>query len=112
MRSGAGRDARLRIPRAAMRHTEDQLIELERALDRCNFPPVVIGDKGEVLAGFGQAQLANKSALGYRVWITKSSNLTHHNIRDYIKWMKEIARRGKWDRQMLVIELQHLQKRR
>lgn len=107
-----GRYARLRIPRAAMRHTEDQLVKLVRALDRWNFPPVVIGDKGEVLAGFGQAQVANRSIPGRGVWTTKYSELTHHNIRDYIQWMKQIARRGKWERQMLVIELQHLQNSR
>lgn len=107
-----GRYARLRIPRAAMRYTAGQLTKLVRTFDRWNFPPIVIGDKGEVLAGFGQAQVANRFILGRYVWTTKYSELTRHNVRDYIRWVNEIARRGKWDKQMLMIELQYLKNSR
>jgi len=105
-----GRYARLRIPHAAMRHTEVQLIKVVRALDRWRFPPVIVGVKGEVLAGFGQAQVANQHILGRGVWTTNFSQMTNRNIRDYITWMKEIALRGNWDKQMVAIETQYLKK--
>lgn len=106
----AGRYARLRMPRTAMRHTEDQLSKFVSAFNRCRFPPVVIGYRGLVLAGFAQAQMANESILGRYVLTTKYSEMTRRNIRDYAKWMKEIARRRKWDKRMLAIELQYLKK--
>jgi len=102
----AGRYSRLRILRTAMRHTEAQLSKMFRA--RHYFPPIVLGDKGEVLAGFAQAQQSNRSIFGAYVPTVKYSELTTRYIRGYISWVKNAARRGKWDRQMLAIELQYL----
>ena len=105
----AGRYSQLRILRTAMRHTEAQLSKLFRA--RRYFPPIILGDKGEVLAGFAQAQDSNRSILGAYVPTVKFSELTTRYIRGYISWVKNAARRGKWDRQMLAIELQYLMKK-
>jgi hypothetical protein len=104
----AGRYARLRIPQTAIRHTENQLTKFERTLDRWGFPPVVIGDKGKVLSGFGIAQLVNQSILGRYVWTTKYSRMTDSDIRDYIRSVKKIARLEKWGKKMLAVELQFL----
>ena len=104
----AGRYARLRIPRTAMRYSEAQLAKIFRG--RRYFPPIMIGENGEVLAGFAQAQWANRSILGRHVCTVKYSEMTVRYMRDYIKWIKKTARRGKWENQILGVELQNLQK--
>jgi hypothetical protein len=106
----AGRYARLRIPRTAVRHTESQLAKFVRV--RKYFPPIVLDDKGAVLAGFAQAQLSNRYILGRYVPTVKFSELTGRYIRGYIQWLKKAARRDKWDTLMLAVELQFLRKPR
>jgi hypothetical protein len=98
--------ARLRIPRAAMRHNEDDLSKLFRT--QRYLPPIVFGDKGEVRIGFGGAPLANKSILGQYVATVKYSEVPKWFIRGYVKWLKKVARREKWPKRMLAVELQGL----
>jgi len=106
-----GRYKKLRIPSTAKRHTQLQLYKFDCVFDPFKYPPVVIGAKGEVLAGFAQAQMANRSILGRYVIVTRHRKMSESHIRDYTKWVKQVALRGKWDKQMLAIELQNFRKR-
>ena len=105
-----GRYKKLRIPRTAKRHTQLQLDKFDRVFDPFKYPPVVIGAKGEVLAGFAQAEMANRSILGRYLTVIKYPEMSESHISDYAKWVKQVALHGKWDKKMLAIELQNFRK--
>jgi hypothetical protein len=102
-----GRYARLRISRTAMQHTEIELAKLFRT--QRYWSPIVVGDKGEVRAGIGLAQLSNESILGRYVPTVKYSEVSKRYIREYKNWLKKVARREKWNKRALTVELQYLQ---
>lgn len=102
-----GRYARLRLPRTALRHTEAQLNKITGS--PAWLPPVLLGDKGLVIAGFALAQILNKSVLGTYVTVIKYSSMTEALVREYVERIEGIARRHKWDNDMRAVELQYLE---
>lgn len=100
--------SKLKFPKAARRYTHAQLQQIR---DSDYLMPTILVDKcGLVIANFAGAIKANKSVFGTEMLIVHESDLTQAQARKLTHSLKGLAKKNKWDRDILDIELQYLRK--
>ncbi len=70
------------------------------------YPVVMLGDRGLVKSNFALAELAN--ARPCMLHVVRFSEMTEAEVRDFVRALKDGAKRYRWSREMLDIELQYL----
>jgi ParB-like nuclease domain len=93
-------------PRNARTHSPRQIKQIAASIQQFGFTnPVLISDDGEIIAGHGRVEAAK--LLGYEsVPTVRLSHLTPAQRRAYAIADNKLALNAGWDREILAIELQ------
>ncbi len=92
----------------ARTHSNKQIAKIAASIRRFGFnSPVLIDDKGEIIAGHGRVAAAKRLGLA-AVPTLRLSHLSPTEKRAYILADNKLAEKAGWDREMLAIELQGL----
>jgi ParB-like chromosome segregation protein Spo0J len=101
--------SRLRpYPKNARTHSRKQIRQIDKSIERFGFcNPVLIDDGNQIIAGPGRAEAA-KSLDIETVPAVRLSHLSDDEKRAYILADNRLAEKAGWNREIMVIELQHL----
>jgi DNA modification methylase len=92
----------------ARTHSRKQVRQIANSIKRFGFNnPVLIDDKGQVIAGHGRVEAAKLLGL-HAVPTVRLSNLSEVDKRAYVLADNKLAAKAGWDREMLATELQGL----
>src|SRR5215471_1046667 len=95
-------------PNNARTHSKKQIQQIARSIAKFGFcSPVLIDDKGQILAGHGRVEAAKLLGID-AVPTCRLSHLTESDKRAYILADNRLAEQAGWDKEMLAIELQGL----
>jgi DNA modification methylase len=95
-------------PNNARTHSRKQVRQIANSIKRFGFNnPVLIDDKGQVIAGHGRIEAAKLLGL-HAVPTVRLSHLSEVDKRAYILADNKLAAKAGWDREMLATELQGL----
>lgn len=92
----------LRVHPDTRRHTAEDLEKIGAII----FPGILVDDDNYVVAGFALAQALNQLWLGRRLRLHRYSPANEAFIRDFIRWIDDLADRHHWSAEMRKIELQ------
>jgi DNA modification methylase len=92
-------------PRNARTHSKKQIRQIADSIHKFNFlNPILIDDKGMVLAGHGRLAAAKLLGLD-TVPVLVASGLTETQKRAYVLADNKLAEKAGWDRELLALEL-------
>jgi DNA modification methylase len=92
----------------ARTHSKKQIRQIAESIRRFGFTnPVLIDDKGQIIAGHGRVEAANLIGLA-AVPTIRLSHLSETEKRAYVLADNRLAEKAGWDREILAIELQAL----
>jgi ParB-like chromosome segregation protein Spo0J len=95
-------------PRNARTHSRRQVKALAESVRQFGFTtPVLVDDRGMILAGHGRVQAAKLLGLD-RVPTIRIGDLSETQKRAYVLADNRLAERAGWDREVLAIELGEL----
>jgi DNA modification methylase len=95
-------------PNNARTHSEKQIAQIARSIERFEFlNPVLIDDDGMIIAGHGRV-LALKKLGRKEIPCLKISHMSDAEKRAYILADNRLAEKAGWDKEILAIELQGL----
>jgi hypothetical protein len=103
-----GFSSELKFPKAAQRYTRAQRQEVQAP--GYWMPTVLIDKRGLVLANFAGVLKANRSVFGRKMIIIRESDLIQTEAGKFVRALTTLARKNKWGRDILDIELQYLRK--
>lgn len=103
-----GFSSKLKFPKAAQRYTRAQQQQVRAS--GYWMPTVLIDKRGLVLANFAGALKANRSAFGQTMTLIHESDFSQTKARKFMRALTTLARKNKWGRDILDIELQYLRK--
>src|SRR5439155_1008198 len=92
----------------ARTHSKKQIQQIAQSIKKfgsCN--PVLIDDKGQIIAGHGRVEAAKLLGL-HAVPTVRLSHLSEADKRAYVLADNKLAQKAGWDREILAIELQGL----
>lgn len=103
-----GFSSKLKFPKAARRYTHAQRQQVQTS----NYwmPTVLLDKRGLVLANFAGALTANRYVFGWKMIILRESDLIQTEARKFVRALTALARKNKWEKDILDIELQYLRK--
>src|SRR5438034_11446020 len=92
----------------ARTHSRKQIRQIANSIQKFGFcNPVLIDDKGQIIAGHGRVEAAKLLGL-HAVPTVRLSHLSEADKRAYILADNKLAEKAGWDREILAIELQGL----
>lgn len=92
----------------ARTHSKGQIRQIAESIARFGFnSPILIDDKGEIVAGHGRVAAAKQLGLS-AVPARRLSHLSNAEKRAYVLADNKLAEKAGWDRETLAIELQGL----
>jgi DNA modification methylase len=95
--------------RNARTHSKKQIRQLADSMDRFGvINPIVVDDRGRIVAGHARAEAANLLGLKH-VPVIRLEHLNETEIRAYMLADNKLAEKAGWDREILAVELGELQ---
>jgi 16S rRNA G966 N2-methylase RsmD len=89
-------------------HSKKQIAQIAAAIQKFGFiNPILIDDKGSVIAGHGRLAAAKQIGLT-EVPVVRLSDMSEAEIRAYVIADNKLAENAGWDRNLLALELQYL----
>lgn len=90
-------------------HDEEQIIAIAQSIDKFGFNnPILVNEKGEIIAGHGRYAAAQLLELD-TVPVIRLKHLTDTQARLYRIADNKLSEKGKWDLDMLKIEINELE---
>lgn len=95
-------------PKNARTHSRKQIRQIAKSIERFGFcNPILVDDDDHIIAGHGRAEAAKLLGME-EVPTIRLSHLSDGEKRAYILADNQLATKAGYDREILVIELQHL----
>jgi DNA modification methylase len=95
--------------RNARTHSKKQIRQLADSMDRFGvINPIVVDDRGRIVAGHARAEAANLLGLKH-VPVIRLEHLNETEIRAYMLADNKLAEKAGWDREILAVEFGELQ---